>query len=64
MAKKDSGKSKRAVSGLPDVLSPLNVKRQTGDVLVPENDMEGVGGAFSKGTSVPDPLDIVPAKGK
>lgn len=50
-------------SGLPDVMGPLNVPAQPGDVDVPPNDMAGVAPEFSQGRPPKDPLDVVPAKG-
>lgn len=45
-------------SVLPDWAGPLNVEA-TGDKLVPPNDMGGVAGSMSRGTSVPDPNSFV-----
>jgi hypothetical protein len=45
-------------------MGPLNVPAQPGDKLVPQNDMAGVAPEFSKGQSAPDPLGVIPAKGK
>jgi len=44
---------------LPDLSGPLKVDAPKGDKLVPQNDMQEVGGAFAKGTPPPDPNNFV-----
>lgn len=54
----------KTTKALPDYLGPLNVAAQPGDKLVPANDMSDVANEFASGRGAPDPLDLIPAKGK
>lgn len=45
--------------GLPDFASPLNINADTGDKLVPENDMAGVAPSMNQGKGLADPMGFL-----